>query len=65
LEQTEDKKEPINQAGIVKNIFAPDENKARISDETNTSNLFEVHPGKINTNQIGILNGRAGGWLLC
>jgi hypothetical protein len=65
LEQTQVKKETTHQASTVKNIFAPDEIKARMSDETNTSNPFEIQPGKTDIDQISILDRRAGGWLLC
>jgi hypothetical protein len=65
LNQKEVKKELRYQAGTAKNIFALDESKARMSDETNTSNPFEIHPFKTNTNQISLLNGRVQGWFLC
>ena len=65
MEQTEVKKEPIYQTSNVKDIIAPDESKTRMNDNNNTSNRFELHPGKTDNNQISILNGRVQGWFLC
>ena len=65
MDQTEVKKEPIYQTSNVKDIIAPIESKTRKNDNNNTSNRFELHPGKTDINQISILNGRVQGWFLC